>query len=549
MKRVSALKLQEKICFLLFGCFVVILTTTSTQAGFQWVPPQKPTPVIKSMPSAPPPPVSTSAPTRLSNPLKGGSANALEPLPGLPDSGVSASAPIASPAPAPVQDNVISRHVMQPTPSAAPRYVPPETPRYTPPSVNTHTTRTPRYTKPASSPRRERPTPSNIAPRPSGTILPDDAPDNARATLDIVPFPDQSQLNATRSANLSTINSNPLNQAARPALPSRAQSPFDQAPSTLDSTEFTELVGFGSDVPLALALSQIVPAGYSYSFAPSIDAGAKVSWDGGKPWNDVVSEMIAPLGYDLSIRGKNVRITAQRTSQNDFAAPISTPRVAQAPAPSDESISFEMAALEPLPSAQKTQTLGTPIGGLPFEQALIEPAAGGDPEPLSASAPLPLVNAQDIAPSAPKIGLPNAAASHSVRRIANPQNIRRSNVNDPGNTVQNSQPAAALDRLANAAQTSPSYSYDSAAPQWVAAQGDSLKETLAKWSTQAGMQLVWDASHDFKLSSNIQTGGSFEDAIRTVFAQGLGGQDAPNIQFISGLGDNSVKQVLVKNRA
>lgn len=82
--------------------------------------------------------------------------------------------------------------------------------------------------------------------------------------------------------------------------------PMPRVPSPAGA--FPEAVGFGRDLPLALALSQVVPADYSFSFAGNVDAGANVSWQGGKPWNDVLNEMLAPQGLRAAIAGSQVTI-------------------------------------------------------------------------------------------------------------------------------------------------------------------------------------------------------------------------------------------------
>lgn len=88
----------------------------------------------------------------------------------------------------------------------------------------------------------------------------------------------------------------------KPFPPAMAESPKPVAAT------YTEAVGFGKELPLALALSQVVPAGYTYSFADNIDAGATVSWEGGKPWNEVLSAMLAPSGMRAVIRSNQVVI-------------------------------------------------------------------------------------------------------------------------------------------------------------------------------------------------------------------------------------------------
>lgn len=71
---------------------------------------------------------------------------------------------------------------------------------------------------------------------------------------------------------------------------------------------FTEAVGFGRDLPLALALSQVVPPEYTYAFGADVNVGSNVSWQGGKPWNQVMDEMLASQGLRGVISGNKITI-------------------------------------------------------------------------------------------------------------------------------------------------------------------------------------------------------------------------------------------------
>ena len=73
--------------------------------------------------------------------------------------------------------------------------------------------------------------------------------------------------------------------------------------------EYADAVGFGRDLPLALAMSQVVPADYAFSFADDNAAGEIVSWQGGKPWDQVLSDMLVDQGLRAIIQGKKVTIT------------------------------------------------------------------------------------------------------------------------------------------------------------------------------------------------------------------------------------------------
>jgi hypothetical protein len=54
--------------------------------------------------------------------------------------------------------------------------------------------------------------------------------------------------------------------------------------------------GFASQIPLALALRQILPVGYNFSIDQDVSMDTLVSYKGGKPWRDTVGDMLATAG-------------------------------------------------------------------------------------------------------------------------------------------------------------------------------------------------------------------------------------------------------------
>ena len=100
-----------------------------------------------------------------------------------------------------------------------------------------------------------------------------------------------------------------------PLQPSLAAAPSAAAPISapvstprMEGGQYSDAVGFGRDLPLALALSQVVPAEYSYAFAQNVNVGTMVSWQGGKPWNIVLDEMLAPNGMKADIQDGQIII-------------------------------------------------------------------------------------------------------------------------------------------------------------------------------------------------------------------------------------------------
>lgn len=107
--------------------------------------------------------------------------------------------------------------------------------------------------------------------------------------------------------------------------------------------------GFGKDIPLALALRDIVPSSYAYAFGSGDLAGLKVSWRGGKPWMQVLSDALAPLDLEAAMQGNVVMIYARQYSAPAPVAAI--PSYAPPVAP----------VIEPTPVPQVVSKRGMPV--------------------------------------------------------------------------------------------------------------------------------------------------------------------------------------------
>lgn len=66
--------------------------------------------------------------------------------------------------------------------------------------------------------------------------------------------------------------------------------------------------GFAKQVPLAVALRQLLPPGYGFSIDPDVDLGILVSFQGGKPWRDTLQEALEPAGLLMREQGQMVNI-------------------------------------------------------------------------------------------------------------------------------------------------------------------------------------------------------------------------------------------------
>lgn len=135
----------------------------------------------------------------------------------------------------------------------------------------------------------------------SMTPLPNGEPETPTNEIRITPEPQTAYKSKPPAQKTAAVSP--------PSAPRAAASGADLSkPSAASSGQYHEAVGFGRDLPLALALSQIVPPEYSYAFEKDVNVGTTVSWQGGKPWNAVLDEMLATSGMRAIIEGSQVTI-------------------------------------------------------------------------------------------------------------------------------------------------------------------------------------------------------------------------------------------------
>ncbi len=122
---------------------------------------------------------------------------------------------------------------------------------------------------------------------------------------------------------------------------------------------FAVAEGFGRDLPLATVLSQVVPEGYAYALDPGVDAGQVVSWNGGRPWNIVLQETLAPAHLRVSIADKTVRIS--RPGANGAPAAL-----AQYSPPPSMRAGITASSLTPLPGEAAAAPAAASGAGGPY---------------------------------------------------------------------------------------------------------------------------------------------------------------------------------------
>lgn len=84
--------------------------------------------------------------------------------------------------------------------------------------------------------------------------------------------------------------------------------PTMATPQWNSNVQYAKAVGFGKQLPLSLALSQVIPSEYSYRFEGDVNTDANVSWEGGQSWNLVLQDMLRNQNLKAFIQGNQVVI-------------------------------------------------------------------------------------------------------------------------------------------------------------------------------------------------------------------------------------------------
>jgi hypothetical protein len=304
--------------------------------------------------------------------------------------------------------------------------------------------------------------------------------------------------------------------AMKIAAPLKAPSPIIEtvletpAPATMAPADDKVIEGFGSGIPLAIALRQVVPPQYRYSFGPGVDAGQRVSWQGGKPWSQVVADMAAKQGMQTEIAGNVVAI--RRSGGMAATTPSFSGSVME-----DVVLGDSTAVMPPAPAkpaartviSTTTETKSTAFKPLPMMDA---PAAPKEEAPVSllakasADEPMPVIN-RSIDISKP-VEPPAAKALPPI--------IEETHVMAPSEALPLPE---MMDAPVAMKKDDVKITGDLATTQeWVGQSGKTLRSILQEWAKQANVSLVWSSDFDYPLQTDIRIQGTFPDAVRTLLA-------------------------------
>lgn len=100
-----------------------------------------------------------------------------------------------------------------------------------------------------------------------------------------------------------------VEEVATEPLPEEAAEAADQSPGlAVTELDADVVTGYGENLPLIIALRQIVPAEYQFAFAEGVDLSTPVSWDGGRSWTELLDDVMKSVNLRAEINEKMVSI-------------------------------------------------------------------------------------------------------------------------------------------------------------------------------------------------------------------------------------------------
>ena len=326
----------------------------------------------------------------------------------------------------------------------------------------------------------------------------------------------------TSATNMRRAAPAPVMRPAAPLAPAQTTnvpSPAMAEPvPSVPSPEFAPAVGFGSDIPLVLAMRQIVPPDYSYSFDLGVNQGERISWSGGKPWDEALADAVRPLGLEVFVVGNVVWLRHGTVDMDEKirisdVEPMPEPIAASSPMP----VPMQMQAPEQMvPRAPVVDTAPKPMPLSVSKSAsaeMQEPVQQSYPRrqrPVMDRAEMAVAKDSDNAVKAPAAPAPTAA--YTTDYSNGPVPLMKALPPAPQEPVAAVQKPAALDQATGRGPVMDPLEIRF----WQAEQGSSLKEVLNRWASSANVAMLWNSPYDYALPAPMSMHGTFPDAVTNI---------------------------------
>jgi hypothetical protein len=288
-------------------------------------------------------------------------------------------------------------------------------------------------------------------------------------------------------------------------------------PTTPPQIEETLVEGFGEDIPLALALQQLAPDNFAFSFAPAVNPGVRVSWTSGKTWTQTIQDMLAPLNLNARFGDRLVHISNTSTAIEQHTS-LEMPRTESVNLEQELNASAKnnISESEVVPVIKRLQITDP---GETAQQAKAENLPEAAPPAIMADAESNMVKTEGSMPASDKAEVASASPAFDNSEIINllPPPAEETEI---VSLLDSMQPASG-----NIETPSETVHF------WQAEQGQSLRETLESWSEQADIELVWQAAHDYRVDHDVMLSDTFQNAIKTMVTEGLAPENRPAMRF------------------
>ena len=249
---------------------------------------------------------------------------------------------------------------------------------------------------------------------------------------------------------------------------------------------FENAVGFGKDLPLMTAVKQIVPKSYGLSFASGVPTNINISWDGGRPWNEVLDLALAPHNLQSVVSEGVVTIVpfGGRVIPSSFSVGDSGNRAMNAPMTMQD--------------VQKTVMME------PILDDTMTPQSSGSFN-YNGERPVPLLQPA-MATSDMSIGGGN---QNYIQQAAGVGPYTGQSTQPMIGSMQGTMGQPPVDSM------NPQL-YDNSVQYWAAPKESTLRDVLTSWTRKAGVELFWSSEYDYPISTAVNIEGGFETAVQTL---------------------------------
>lgn len=284
--------------------------------------------------------------------------------------------------------------------------------------------------------------------------------------------------------------------------------------------------GFGTDIPLVIAVRQIVPENYTYAFDIDVNMSERVSWNGGEPWIDVLDKTLADQGMKADLNGNAVRISLMSASDmiktTQTHEPVHMKHVSMA--------SSAPQAVAPAPKTERPVIQHGPQHDTMVPESKSEVVAPEYKSEKKADKFAMFKKAEPVeertVATAP---VPSAPMQEPIDLQRRQKPVYSDHgMDDTGMMSANAQAETIVQPLPIAVpqhDVVPSVSIDgqqfmkydaTKVHYWSAAQGADVKALLTSWSKKVGVTLYWGARSDYELKMPVELHGTYTEAVQAV---------------------------------